>query len=63
MNVYAINCDTEGDFFGELALLNDEPRAATVLAESDVTCLKLDRTTFCDILGPLRQVSLYEYYC
>lgn len=35
-----------GDFFGELALLNDAPRAATVNAETDCKLLYLSRRTF-----------------
>lgn len=35
-----------GDHFGELALLDGGPRAADVIAESDVLALRLDRSAF-----------------
>jgi cGMP-dependent protein kinase 2 len=41
------------DFFGERALLTNEPRGATVTAVQDTTCLSLERGTFVEILGPL----------
>lgn len=40
-----------GQFFGESALLVDQPRTADVLATSDVRCLTLDRWTFWGALG------------
>mmetsp|Transcript_46022 Transcript_46022/g.85859 ORF Transcript_46022/g.85859 Transcript_46022/m.85859 type:complete len:321 (+) Transcript_46022:53-1015(+) len=42
-----------GDYFGELALILDEPRAATVVASSDpeVCLLSMDRATFKRITG------------
>ena len=46
----------EGDYFGELALLHDVTRQATVKATCDTTCLVLNRNTFKRILGPLESV-------
>ena len=54
-----------GDYFGELALMSNEPRSASVIAKGAVTCLTIGRkqfeslsfsTTFMDVLrrGKLR---------
>jgi len=40
-----------GDVFGEMALLLDEPRAATIEAEDNVTVLVLDQKTLSAGLG------------
>jgi len=37
-----------GDGFGEMSLLTDEPRAATVVALEDCVLLELDRTAFAE---------------
>jgi CRP-like cAMP-binding protein len=37
---------TRGDFFGEMSLLDDEPRSATVLASAPSTLLVLSRADF-----------------
>lgn len=44
---------SEGSYFGELALIKDEPRAASVKAVLDCKFLSLDRMSFKRLLGPL----------
>ena len=47
-----------GDFFGEMALLNDAPRSATVSTLSPVEALVLDKVDFRRILGEKPYVAL-----
>lgn len=47
---------TQGDWFGERALLTGEPRAANVTAITDVMTEALDRKTFERVLGPLGEL-------
>jgi len=46
----------EGDYFGEIALLTNKPRAATVTCTSDCIFLALDRKTFVRVMGPLDNI-------
>lgn len=55
------------DYFGEIALLLDRPRAATVIARGPLKCVKLDRQRFERVLGPVseilkRNISRYSSY-
>ncbi|EGD79944.1 camp-dependent protein kinase type I-beta regulatory subunit [Salpingoeca rosetta] len=55
------------DYFGEIALLKDNKRHATVTAKGDVKCVKLDRDTFERMLGPVedilrRNMDLYKTF-
>lgn len=47
---------TTGNYFGEIALLLDRPRAATVVAQGTLKCVKLDRERFERVLGPLKEI-------
>ncbi|XP_041474576.1 cAMP-dependent protein kinase type I-beta regulatory subunit-like isoform X1 [Lytechinus variegatus] len=44
------------DYFGEIALLLDRPRAATVVARGPLKCVKLDRQRFERVLGPCQEI-------
>lgn len=45
-----------GDYFGEMALMLDEPRHANCIAVGKVTCLSLDRAKFDMLLGSVQDV-------
>ena len=47
---------TKGGYFGELALLKDQPRAANVKAKTDVKLLSLDRNSFKRVMGPIDEI-------
>mmetsp|Transcript_17079 Transcript_17079/g.33429 ORF Transcript_17079/g.33429 Transcript_17079/m.33429 type:complete len:380 (-) Transcript_17079:131-1270(-) len=54
-----------GEFFGEKALIESAPRAATVIAKTPVQCAYLDIAAFERLLGPCkdimrRQIDLYR---
>jgi cGMP-dependent protein kinase len=45
-----------GEYFGEMALMLDEPRHANCIAQTDVQCLALTRAQFVELLGPLQEL-------
>jgi len=53
---------TSGDFFGEMALLNEKPRSATVQAVDEVTLLVLEKSDFQEVIqqSPVVALQLLE---
>lgn len=52
-----------GDYFGEIALMEDQPRAASIIATSiKAKALSLDRKTFKSVLGPLQELLKSKKY-
>jgi cAMP-dependent protein kinase regulator len=45
-----------GDYFGELALIKGEPRAANIEAETPLKVISLDRNSFKRLLGPIEEI-------
>ncbi len=57
----------ENDYFGELALLGDKKRQATIKAQTDMVVASLDIDAFKRLLGPIepllkRNREKYEKY-
>ena len=50
-----------GDSFGEIALLHDVPRTATIRARTPLTVFELDPEAFLDAVGGFRQSSDAAY--
>lgn len=46
----------KGDYFGERALIRNEPRAASIQAVKRCVLLRLDRSAFSLLLGPLSEI-------
>ena len=46
----------KGDYFGELALIKNEARAASVIAKTDCTLISLERKAFKRLLGPIEEI-------
>lgn len=47
---------TEGDYFGEIALVKNTVRQASIKAESDCRVVSIDRDAFKRLLGPMEDI-------
>ena len=47
-----------GDFFGEMAIIHNAPRAATVIAKTTITTLELDKASFDRVLKNSSSVAM-----
>jgi CRP-like cAMP-binding protein len=45
-----LNVLSKGDFFGEMSLMTGSPRAASVIAKTDVECYRLDKDAFEEVM-------------
>jgi cAMP-binding proteins - catabolite gene activator and regulatory subunit of cAMP-dependent protein kinases len=52
----------KGDYFGELALLNDAPRAASVVSTTEVKVARLGKSAFQRLLGPVESIMRRQKY-
>ncbi len=52
----------KGDYFGELALLDDKPRAASVISKGDVKVATLAKDGFQRLLGPVEGIMRRNDY-
>ena len=48
----------QGDFFGEMGLIHDAPRAATVIAETDILVLEVNEIGFNQVLEEVSTISM-----
>ncbi|MBW2149533.1 MAG: cyclic nucleotide-binding domain-containing protein [Deltaproteobacteria bacterium] len=54
-----INTLAEGDVFGELAIISNCPRSATVVAETDMVVLRIEKDVFLNLMAQYpREVGL-----
>ncbi|KAJ5104007.1 cAMP-dependent protein kinase regulatory subunit [Penicillium argentinense] len=53
---------SRGDYFGELALLDDKPRAASIVTKTDVKVARLGRDGFKRLLGPVEEIMRRTEY-
>ncbi|XP_077384548.1 protein kinase, cAMP-dependent, regulatory, type II, alpha, B isoform X2 [Festucalex cinctus] len=55
---------SRGQYFGELALVTNKPRAASVYAVGDTKCLVIDIQAFERLLGPCKEImkrNIFQY--
>jgi small-conductance mechanosensitive channel/CRP-like cAMP-binding protein len=47
----------EGDFFGEMGMMTGAPRSATVFAQTDMLCYRLDKGAFQEIISSRPEIA------
>ncbi|KAI0402535.1 cyclic nucleotide-binding-like protein [Xylaria palmicola] len=52
----------KGDYFGELALLNDAPRAASVVSATEIRVATMGKNAFARLLGPVEGIMRRTRY-
>jgi cAMP-dependent protein kinase regulator len=58
----AVKTYHRGDYFGELALLDDKPRQASITTKTDVKVARLGRDGFKRLLGPVEEMMRRAEY-
>ncbi|KAJ5239842.1 hypothetical protein N7468_004461 [Penicillium chermesinum] len=61
-NGVSVKSYRRGDYFGELALLDDKPRAASIVTKTDVKVARLGRDGFKRLLGPVEEIMRRTEY-
>ncbi|KAJ5888113.1 cAMP-dependent protein kinase regulatory subunit [Penicillium taxi] len=56
LNGVSVKTYHRGDYFGELALLDDKPRAASVITKTEAKVARLGRDGFKRLLGPVEEI-------
>lgn len=54
----AIATIERGEYFGEMGVIDDQPRSATAIARGDVVCMVVDQDEFMDMLLKRPEESL-----
>ncbi len=49
---------SSNDLLGEMGILSDSPRSASIVADGDVTALRIDKRVFLELLGQFPQMSV-----
>ena len=62
LSALTLNTLMPGDCFGEYSLLDDQPVSASIIAEEDAKCLKINKENFLNILDrhPLIAKTVYR---
>ncbi|XP_075240396.1 cGMP-dependent protein kinase 1-like isoform X4 [Convolutriloba macropyga] len=51
----------KGDYFGEKALICEDRRTASIITDTEVECVQIDRSNFIELIGPLEEIKNKKY--